>query len=216
MSVNMGTSHHFGLAGWPEMRQIPVMSRTHNSHYYSGIVVDIRPMGLGDRDAYGRMLNDRAVMAHLFDAFGREEWDDAAIDERLGQLMAQVNSGRRICLALVRPGENVFLGHVDLMHLGAVAGEAEAGLILTQELWGTGAAAEAMAFAIELGFEEFGLERIWFRTAQDNMKMRAVFERSGMLETGIVDGESVRYDVPKEIWPRVKARLSERLQRQAS
>jgi len=64
--------------------------------------------------------------------------------------------------------------------LEAEAGAGEIGYRLRRAGWGRGYASEGARALIEVGFRDFGLERIWGQTMAVNLGSRRVMEKAGL------------------------------------
>ncbi len=177
---------------------------------WSGV---IRPLVASDEAQLTVILNDRQVMQHLFKVFEREEWDAAAIRERMATLLECMKDGTRLSFALADPAGDKMWGHVDLMHLGKVTGEAECGIILHHRLWGTGAAAQGIGFALAHGFGNLELNRIFFRTSPGNMKMQGFFRKHDIPQVASSDPMYAQFEVLGSVWPSVKASIEKSVPR---
>lgn len=75
---------------------------------------------------------------------------------------------------------NIKLGPIDSRHAVAAIGV----LIGAKDHWGRGLAGEAVAAVAELGFDDFGLERVEAGFYADNVASQHAFRRAGFVEEG--------------------------------
>ena len=75
---------------------------------------------------------------------------------------------------------NIKLGPIDSGHACAAIGV----LIGAKEYWGRGLAGQAVAAVAELGFDDFGLERVEAGFYADNVASQRAFKRAGFVEEG--------------------------------
>jgi ribosomal-protein-alanine N-acetyltransferase len=75
---------------------------------------------------------------------------------------------------------NIKLGPIDSRHAVAAIGV----LIGAKDYWGKGLAGESVAAVAELGFSDFGLERVEAGFYADNIASQRAFTRAGFVEEG--------------------------------
>jgi RimJ/RimL family protein N-acetyltransferase len=75
---------------------------------------------------------------------------------------------------------NIKLGPIDSRHAVAAIGI----LIGAKDYWGRGIAGEAVAAVAELGFNDFGLERVEAGFYAENVASQRAFKRAGFAEEG--------------------------------
>ena len=75
---------------------------------------------------------------------------------------------------------NIKLGPIDSRHAVAAIGV----LVGAKDCWGRGLAGEAVAAVAELGFDDFGLERVEAGFYADNVASQQAFKRAGFVEEG--------------------------------
>jgi RimJ/RimL family protein N-acetyltransferase len=139
----------------------------------------------GDRDAYAAMNADPEVMRYFPATLDRAA-SDASID-RMERLFDRQGFG---LWALEVASTAEFIGFTGLnpMPEGIPgAGGIEVGWRLARHAWHHGYATEAGAAAVDVGFREIGLDRIWSITAVLNRPSQAVMQRLGMTPYGLFD-----------------------------
>jgi RimJ/RimL family protein N-acetyltransferase len=133
----------------------------------------LRPWRDDDVAAFAELSADPAVMEHLLPLPGwvarkRAHWDEFGF----GQWVVEL------------PGEASFIGVVGLETVGYEAHftpAVEVAWRLARVYWGKGYATEAARAAIDVGFEQLGLEQIVAITVPANCRSRRVMERLGMV-----------------------------------
>ena len=70
-----------------------------------------------------------------------------------------------------------FLGQLSLAVILPKTRIAEVGLSLARESWGKGYGTELVTWAVQLGFEEWGLHRIQLSTSEENIRAIALYKR---------------------------------------
>lgn len=93
---------------------------------------------------------------------------------------------------------------------------------LSRASWGTGANTEAKLLLMEYAFESLGLERIFLRSDNLNLRSQRAHEKLGAVREGVHrhevlrrDGswcDSIHYSILRSEWPRTKARLTRQLE----
>lgn len=86
--------------------------------------------------------------------------------------------------------------------------ETDLGFRLRKRFWGKGFATEAARAAIETGFRDLGLDKIYARSMRENKASINVMEKAGMTFAGEKDFEThqgVEYVINKEDWEKQKS-----------
>lgn len=183
--------------------------------FHHGRVIDLRALRPSDVEGMASVFNDTDVMAHLFERFGRTRWTRRDVEARYDELTGLARDGRRKTFVATRCGEDVFLGHCDLMHLGDAPSEAECGIILDKSLWGGGAAAEAICFALGFAFAEMALGRVYFKTDADNVRMQGFFEKHGVARVDDPASPQAVFEARRESWSEIRRSLDAAIARAA-
>jgi RimJ/RimL family protein N-acetyltransferase len=157
-----------------------------------------------DRAAFAAINADPAVMATIGPLQTRQQ-TDAAIDR---MMQAWDDNGFGLwCVDL----DGVCIGFVGLNRPrfeAAFTPCVEVGWRLASPHWGNGYAPEAGAAALDLGFDEVGLEEIVSFTAASNHKSRRVMEKLGMTRDPSADFEHPSVPVADPLRPHVLYRLT--------
>lgn len=148
----------------------------------------------------------------------RDAWQ-AWLDDAL----AQVDAGRELAFATVKPDTGAAVGSTRYLALRPEHRSLEIGWTwLAPSAWGTGANTEAKLLQLEHAFEVLGCRRVEFKTDALNERARpalaclpAVFEgihRKHMLVRGGENRDSAWYSVVDDDWPEVRAALRRRVE----
>ena len=140
----------------------------------------LRPLEMGDLDAFAPVWADAVVMRHIGSGSPR---DRAGSQELLERLVAHWDEHEFGLWAVVPKGEPAPVGWAGLMvpsFLPAVLPAVEVGWLLARPWWGRGLATEAGAAAIEWGFGGLGLDRLISIIYPDNTASLRVADKLGM------------------------------------
>jgi RimJ/RimL family protein N-acetyltransferase len=154
-----------------------------------------------DRDPYGAMSADPAVMDWLGGTRGRAE-SDAQID----RFEAQLEERGHGVLALERKADGAFLGFAALAvtdHPPPVPQGVEVGWRLARHAWGFGYASEAGLALLADGFERLGLDEIVSFTAAANLRSQAVMRRIGLVRRADLDFDHPLFEDGHPLRPHV-------------
>lgn len=162
-----------------------------------------------DFEAYSAYRSLPAIYRYLYSAppslEEMRERFDASLNTRLSE------DGDILRCAVVRREDGVLLGQVSLKLASKAAGQAEVGYIFDPAHGGKGYATEAVRAVITLGFESFGLHRIFARLDAKNTASAGVVERLGLRrEAHLIEndrfngvwGDEYIYAVLSREWPR--------------
>ncbi|KZV63288.1 acyl-CoA N-acyltransferase [Peniophora sp. CONT] len=79
---------------------------------------------------------------------------------------------------------SAFLGQVSFTIVFPKTRIAEVGISLVRESWGKGYGTELMEWAVQLGFEEWGLHRIQLSVSEENERAIALYKHIGFTQEG--------------------------------
>lgn len=133
------------------------------------------------RGPYADWMRDEDVTRYLEVRFAPP--DTAALELFIRRMN---DSTDNLLLGIFPSGEperhigNIKLGPIDSRHAVAAIGV----LIGAKDYWGKGLAGESVAAVAELGFADFGLERVEAGFYADNVASQAAFKRAGFVEEG--------------------------------
>ncbi|EPQ27578.1 uncharacterized protein PFL1_04716 [Pseudozyma flocculosa PF-1] len=83
------------------------------------------------------------------------------------------------CLFLLVEFDGQVIGESGLGFLDWSHSQAEAGIMLSHQVWRRGLAYEALLASVRFGLEQLGMDRITLGTLEDNVGMRALLRRMG-------------------------------------
>jgi RimJ/RimL family protein N-acetyltransferase len=170
-----------------------------------------------DRAPFAQMNADPRVREHFPSTQTREQ-SDASVDFWVAGFAARGWGN----WAAERKDNGEFIGFVGLwiprtpMPVPRPADTVEIGWRLAHAHWGHGFATEAARACLRVGFERIGLERIVSWTTLANTRSRAVMQRIGLQDTGIVfehsaipPGHPQRphcfYEIERQAWKEAQA-----------
>jgi RimJ/RimL family protein N-acetyltransferase len=140
----------------------------------------LRPLEMGDLDAFAPVWADAVVMRHIGSGAPRDREGSQELLTRLVAHWAEHGFG---LWAVVPKGEAAPVGWAGLMvpsFLPSVLPAVEVGWLLARPWWGRGLASEAGAAAINWGFGGLGLDRLISIIYADNTPSLRVADRLGM------------------------------------
>ena len=152
--------------------------------------VTLRDLILDDvEDRYIWSL-DKEVTKYLaipnkYPPFTREEtkgWIEMCIDGSNGYVQKAI---------LTEDG--IHIGWVDLKNFDKINKNAELGITIgNREFWGKGYGASGIIAMLEIGFEEFDLNKIWLRVDSDNTSAIKCYKMIGFINEGILREDRFR------------------------
>jgi ribosomal-protein-alanine N-acetyltransferase len=95
-------------------------------------------------------------------------------------------SKKEIKLGVVLKETGTVIGIITLMHIDRLNKLAEAGFWIGKEYWGQGLTTEALRLALDFGFQELQLHRIYAWTVEENAGSRRVMEKCGFKLEGVM------------------------------
>ena len=140
----------------------------------------LRPLELGDLDAFAPVWADAVVMRHIGSGAPRDRERSQELLTRLVEHWDEHGFG---LWAVVPKGEAAPVGWAGLMvpsFLPSVLPAVEVGWLLARPWWGRGLATEAGAAAIDWGFGGLGLDRLISIIYADNAPSLRVADKLGM------------------------------------
>lgn len=101
----------------------------------------------------------------------------------LRECVAEMPRDHRFPWVLIERDSGALIGMMELRRSGHVA---EAGYVLARPSWGRGYATEALRRAMDFGWSEPGLRRIWAACDTENLASARVMEKAGMQREGVL------------------------------
>jgi ribosomal-protein-alanine N-acetyltransferase len=154
----------------------------------------LRPWKQEDREPYAVLNGNPEVMRYLLRTLTREE-SDKMVDV-IEQKMAANGWG---LWAVEEKSSGAFIGFVGLnipAYELPFSPVIEIGWRLDKPFWGKGYAPEAAAKALEIGFNQYGIEEIVAFAALENVASQRVMEKIGMRRCEEFDHPAVAENSP--------------------
>lgn len=152
----------------------------------------LRPWRQEDREPYAVLNSNPEVMRYLLKTLTREESDKMV--DIIEQKMAANGWG---LWAVEEKSSGAFIGFVGLnipAYELPFSPVIEIGWRLDKPFWGKGYAPEVAAKALEIGFNQYGIEEIVAFTALENTASQRVMEKIGMRRCEEFDHPAVSED----------------------
>ncbi|GGT06791.1 GNAT family N-acetyltransferase [Nonomuraea spiralis] len=162
------------IAGEPAQADEPYLPFFDGGELSDG-VVRLAPLTADDAPAYNRMMGDPSVTAYSLTPPASLEEDERRC-RRTGYWWA---TGQRIELAVRDAATGDFAGHLQLMQVVPVLGQAMIGYSLVPGFRGRGFMTRAVRLLVDWAFARTALHRIVAGTDVDNAASHAVLERAG-------------------------------------
>jgi ribosomal-protein-alanine N-acetyltransferase len=108
------------------------------------------------------------------------------------------NNGNSIHWGIADKSTNNIIGTCGF-YRGLDKGKGELGCVLLPQYRGRGYMTFAMLLAIEFGFNNIGLKRIWAITTKQNEKAIKLIERLNFIKTADLDDNEVEYELNQEL-----------------
>lgn len=153
-------------------------------------IVQLRELSLEDVEDRYQWSLDKEVTKHLvvpnqYPPFTRDEtkrWIEMCMTRENGyEQRAILNE------------DGLHIGWVDLKNFDKTNKNAELGIAIgNKECWGRGYGVAALYNMLQLGFYEFGLEKVWLRVDTDNIKAIRSYEKAGFVCEGIMRNDRLR------------------------
>ena len=143
--------------------------------------IQLRPLRNEDLDAVHRLVSDWNVVRYMLFNLS----DRAAAEHFLRDSLAEGEGTpwRSVVRAIIEASSGDLVGMCGIAILGT-SEEGELWYLLRPDRWGQGCATEAARLAIQLGFVELGLHRIWATVLPENPASARVLEKVGMRREG--------------------------------
>lgn len=120
--------------------------------------------------------------------------------EIAGEMQAKIDNdyraGNSIHWGIVENATDKIAGTCGY-YRGFENGEGELGCVLLPEFQGKGYMTAAMLLAIDFGFDEMGLKRIWAATNKKNAQAIKLLERLNFTKVGELPDDEVEYELSK-------------------
>ncbi|PDY44476.1 GNAT family N-acetyltransferase [Bacillus pseudomycoides] len=153
-------------------------------------IIVLRELSLDDVEDRYQWSLDKEVTKHLvvpdqYPPFTRDEtkrWIEMCLNRKNGYEQRAI---------VTRDG--VHIGWVDLKNFDTTNKNAELGIAIgNKEYWGRRYGIAALYSMLQIGFYEFGLEKVWLRVDADNIKAIKSYEKAGFVCEGIMRNDRLR------------------------
>ncbi|HDX9577922.1 TPA: GNAT family N-acetyltransferase [Bacillus pseudomycoides] len=153
--------------------------------------IRLRELSLDDIEDRYQWSLDKEITKHLvvpdqYPPFTREEtrrWIEMCINRTNGY------EQRAICSE-----DGAHIGWVDLKNFDRTNKNAELGIAIgDKRYWRKGYGMAALYEMMQIGFEQFDLEKIWLRVDADNTKAMKSYERAGFVCEGLMRRDRLRH-----------------------
>ena len=206
MFVPMGRSLEPSCPQTPSPRAWPATVARHNL-IASGRRFRLRPLALEDAEFVVQLRRDPKLSRYIHPV------SPMASDQR-AWTQAYFLCEDEYCFVVEDTVTGAREGTIALYHVDTVMGQAEMGRWVLRP--GSLAAPESALLVYKLGFEVFGLRRVYNRTLRDNEHVVSFHRSCGLIEAGpapsvVLDGvahDAVEQYVTAEIWPDVMSALN--------
>ncbi|WP_410982898.1 GNAT family N-acetyltransferase [Bacillus cereus] len=153
-------------------------------------VIRLRELSLDDVEDRYQWSLDTEVTKHLvvpdqYPPFTRDE-----TKRWIEMCMSQENGYEQRAIVT---GDGVHIGWIDLKNFDTTNKNAELGIAIgNKEYWGRRYGVAALYSMLQIGFYEFGLEKVWLRVDADNVKAMKSYEKTGFVCEGIMRNDRLR------------------------
>ena len=186
-----------------------------------GSIVRLEPLRPEHRDGLAEAAADPEIWAWMDRRIPGEE---GAFDRWFDTRLAVSEHGDEWCFATISVATGSPVGSSSYLHVRPEHDGLEIGWTwLNPAAWRTGANAEAKLLMLAAAFDGLGCMRVEFKTDARNERSRAALEalpasfegifRKHMLIPVVGVRDSAYYAITDEEWPRVRERLSARIER---
>lgn len=122
-------------------------------------------------------MHDDNVVRHLDTDFSCKTLEDC-----LRFIRESWNSRTDFHRAVV-DDKDAYMGTVSLKHIDEIAGEAEFAIVVCRNAMGKGFSQFAMKKIIQIGFDELGLQKIYWYVRKENVRAVKFYEKEGFRRT---------------------------------
>jgi RimJ/RimL family protein N-acetyltransferase len=157
------------------------MSNPSKTPIFRGQKVWLRALELGDMESYASAVND-GELAHF--AGFKHPMSHLEV-ERLFLTFAERQGKDAYYFAICPLGSDEFIGSASLIGVDYIEGGAELRLFIAdKERWGMGFGTDALNAAVDFGFGELRLERIWLFVFAYNERAIKSYKNAGFTIEG--------------------------------
>lgn len=165
-----------------------------------GKIITLRETCPEDYTSLQEILNDRETMESLGSYFQKNEWSMEMVKERYEYFLNERIQGLGLTYSVVETSLNKVVGNCGFKNINHSNNEAEFGIILHKSAWGRGIAQECFSLCLTYGFDQIGLQRIYFLTNNLNSRMKNFFSKLGIHSIGCDSLQNLSYEIKKKEW----------------
>lgn len=155
-------------------------------------MIHLRRLSVDDVNArYLGWLNDPLVMAGIATA-------DYTMEKLYAYVQEKTTVDNAVFFAIIAKDTDLHIGNIKLDFIDKKAQVAELGIMIgDRDYWGRGVGFDACSLAIDYGFHELGLRKIWLAVYQSNPQAMKLYQKLGFQLEGtlrkhvLVNGEFV-------------------------
>ncbi|MBP3195885.1 MAG: GNAT family N-acetyltransferase [Butyrivibrio sp.] len=140
----------------------------------------LRPLNIKDANLMLEWMHDDNVVHYLDKDFSKLTKEDCIsfIDSAVSEAQKNVSEQNYVHLGIVDDSDE-YLGTVSLKDIDRQEKNAEFGISIRAKAMGCGIAGEAMGRIIKIGFEEYGLDKIFWYVNSENKRALRFYEKNG-------------------------------------
>ena len=140
----------------------------------------LRPLNINDAELMLEWMHDDSVVHHLDKDFSKLTLEDCKNFIEAAGLMNQKSTDDREFIHMAIADDNdEYLGTVSLKDIDREDKSAEFGISIRVKAMGRGVASEAMCQIIKVGFEDYGLDKIFWYVNTENKRALRFYEKNG-------------------------------------
>ena len=141
--------------------------------------IKLRPLSEKDAPLMLEWLKDKDVTRYF-----RFDSSSSTIESVVDFINESQNIDESVHFAIVNADSDEYLGTISLKNIDSVAKNAEYAIVLHKNAHGKGYAQAATDSILDFGFNELGLERIYFNVVSANERAIRFYEKYGFINEG--------------------------------
>lgn len=148
-------------------------------------------------------MHDPDAVAHLQGNFTEKTLEDCK-----AFISASEQNPEQLHLAITDE-DDTYMGTVSLKHINRQRGDAEFAIAIRRCAMGKGFSQFAMQQILQIGFQEMGLQTVFWCVSPENYRAVRFYDKGGYSRTEAADVDALRYYGPNQLkkllWYRVDA-----------
>lgn len=154
-----------------------------------GQLVYLRPLGLGDVDAYAVWVKDREVVKYSLSKW-QKDYSKSQMEDWLSRTIGDESA---VNFAIVEKSTDRLIGHAGICQLSKTNNSGEYFILIgDKNVWGKGYGTEVTKLVVEYGFKKLGLHRIMLTVTDLNVGAVRVYTKAGFKTEGIMRDAAYR------------------------